>query len=173
VQTSTTLATEITALKAELVELQRRLSAQEQRWPSVDPADLEQRTNVILQGLDAQIGVRLAEKHKSAGAESGADDPVKVIHYLAKRASLLDGTGANTPFLPMVLDDPLRFWDDEALASGLPPVQTLARAGRQLLVITSRAALLSAWRATARAQGGVLTVIELGHGPSRAASTVV
>ncbi|MCG3150999.1 MAG: hypothetical protein GEEBNDBF_00265 [bacterium] len=90
----------------------------------------------------------------------------KVISYLSLRLALIASSEEIPSNLPLVLDDPLKLWDDDELTAGYATFARVARTGRQVIYITSRGVLLSAWRQASRAQGEALTLVELGDPPS-------
>ncbi|HYE76608.1 MAG TPA: hypothetical protein VEI97_01350 [bacterium] len=102
-----------------------------------------------------------------AGSISELDSVGQVALYVLTRAALLETFAPSGLKLPLVLDDPLRFWDDGALPLALDLAQALAGPARRLALVTNRSHLVDSWRN----QGSPLTVIELEDGSDGAAGT--
>ena len=172
-----TLPAQRSALEVELTTVDRELASEGSGWGAPSEETLIAAADSILQmlgGADSQWRFAAFKPDQCLLQRAGESVPRALIEldlyrqvllYLVARAAICTSVGANGEKLPLLVDDPLRFWDDDALPNGLALMGALARAGHQVLFITTRTSLLAAWRQAARVQGRVLTVIELGHGP--------
>jgi len=149
-------------------EQQRRAAGQGLRRPAL--ATVLETANQRLRQRDAgatgqQWGLDGSQiPHLSP--ENSSSLTSKVSAYLSLRLALITCSEEIPLNLPLVLDDPLKLWDDDELTAGYATCAQVARAGRQVIYITSRGVLLSAWRQASRAQGEALTLVELGDPPS-------
>lgn len=153
-------------LEALQLELQRR-RAQAGRLERPVGSEVVRAANQLLAESGSAVRWRVLGPE---GAEPASEESLttadQIRLYLAARVGLIRLTGEFGGNLPVTLDDPLKLWDDAELADGWPLVSALATPHGPVVVLSTRAVLLDAWRRASQRRGQVLTVLELGQPPA-------